>query len=117
VLVIEDEPVVRGLIVEVLSDLGYTALEAADGPKGLEILQSRRRIDLLVTDVGLPGLNGRQVADAGRTIRPRLKVLFMTGYAENAAIASGFLEPGMQMITKPFAMEVLASRIRDMIGS
>jgi PAS domain S-box-containing protein len=117
VLVIEDESVVRGLIVEVLSDLGYTALEAADGPKGLEILQSRRRIDLLVTDVGLPGLNGRQVADAGRAIRPRLKVLFMTGYAENAAIASGFLEPGMQMITKPFAMEVLASRIRDMIGS
>jgi PAS domain S-box-containing protein len=117
VLVVEDESVVRGLIVETLADLGYRALEAADGPKGLEILQSRRRIDLLVTDVGLPGLNGRQIADAGRTLRPGLKVLFMTGYAENAAIASGFLEPGMQMITKPFAMEVLASRIRGMIGS
>jgi nitrogen-specific signal transduction histidine kinase len=117
VLVVEDEPVVRGLIIEVLSDLGYEALEASDGPKGLEILQSRHRIDLLVTDVGLPGLNGRQVADAGRALRPKLKVLFMTGYAENAAIASGFLEPGMQMITKPFAMEVLAARIRDMIGS
>jgi PAS domain S-box-containing protein len=117
VLVVEDESVVRGLIVETLADLGYRALEAADGPKGLEILQSRRRIDLLVTDVGLPGLNGRQIADAGRTLRPGLKVLFMTGYAENAAMASGFLEPGMQMITKPFAMEVLASRIRGMIGS
>ena len=115
VLVVEDEPVVRGLIVEVLNDLGYRALEAADGPKGLEILQSKRRIDLLVTDVGLPGLNGRQVADAGRSLRPGLKVLFMTGYAENAALASGFLEPGMQMVTKPFAMEILTARIRDML--
>jgi CheY-like chemotaxis protein len=92
-------------------------LEATDGPTGLEILQSRRRIDLLVTDVGLPGLNGRQIADAGRTLRPGLKVLFMTGYAENAAMAAGFLEPGMQMITKPFAMEALASRIKDIIDA
>jgi CheY-like chemotaxis protein len=115
VLVIEDEPVVRGLIVEVLNDLGYAALEAGDGPSGLEILQSKRRIDLLITDIGLPGLNGRQVADAGRLLRPELKVLFMTGYAENAAFASGFLEPGMAMITKPFAMEVLATRIRGII--
>jgi PAS domain S-box-containing protein len=117
VLVVEDESVVRGLIVETLFDLGYSAIEAPDGPKGLEILQSRRRIDLLVTDVGLPGLNGRQIADAGRALRPGLKVLFMTGYAENAAMAAGFLEPGMQMITKPFAMEALASKIKDMVGS
>ena len=115
VLVVEDEPVVRGLIVETLSELGYNALEAADGPKGVEMLQSRRRIDLLVTDIGLPGLNGRQVADAGRSLRPGLKVLFMTGYAENAALASGFLEPGMSMITKPFAMEALATRIRAIV--
>ncbi|TCK31541.1 PAS domain S-box-containing protein [Ancylobacter aquaticus] len=115
VLVVEDEPVVRGLIVEVLSELGYRAIEASDGPKGLEILQSRRRIDLLITDVGLPGLNGRQVADGGRVSRPGLKVLFMTGYAENAALASGFLEPGMAMITKPFAMDILATRIREII--
>jgi PAS domain S-box-containing protein len=115
VLVVEDEAVVRGLIVEVLGDLGYRAIEAADGPGGLEILQSRARIDLLITDIGLPGLNGRQVAEAGRQARPGLKVLFMTGYAENAAIASGFLEPGMSMITKPFAMEALASRIREII--
>jgi len=115
VLVVEDESVVRGLIVEVLSDLGYNALETSDGPSGLEILRSRRRIDLLVTDIGLPGLNGRQLAEAGRALRPDLKVLFMTGYAENAALASGFLEPGMSMITKPFAMEVLATRIRDII--
>jgi CheY-like chemotaxis protein len=115
VLVVEDEPVVRGLIVETLSELGYRAIEAADGPKGVEILQSKKRIDLLVTDIGLPGLNGRQVADAGRAVRPGLKVLFMTGYAENAALASGFLEPGMTMITKPFAMEALATRIRTII--
>ena len=115
VLVVEDEPVVRGLVAEVLADLGYHALEAADGNAGLAILQSKRRIDLLITDMGLPGLNGRQVADAGRALRPELKVLFMTGYAENAALASGFLEPGMAMITKPFAMEILANRIRQAI--
>ncbi|EJL29267.1 PAS domain S-box protein [Novosphingobium sp. AP12] len=117
VLVVEDEPVVRGLILEVLDELGYTAIEASDGPSGLAVLQSGRRIDLLVTDIGLPGLNGRQVADGGRASRPDLKVLFMTGYAENAAMASGFLEPGMAMITKPFAMDVLAGRIREIIGN
>lgn len=115
VLVVEDEAVVRGLIVEVLGELGYQAIEAGDGLKGFEILQSKRRIDLLVTDIGLPGLNGRQMADGARVIRPDLKVLFMTGYAENAALASGFLEPGMAMITKPFAMDVLAGRIREII--
>ncbi|MEO5586616.1 MAG: PAS domain-containing protein [Novosphingobium sp.] len=115
VLVVEDEAVVRGLIVEVLGELGYQAIEAADGTKGLEILQSKRRIDLLVTDIGLPGLNGRQMTDAARVLRPDLKVLFMTGYAENAALASGFLEPGMAMVTKPFAMDVLARRIREII--
>ncbi|MGI8840042.1 MAG: response regulator, partial [Caulobacteraceae bacterium] len=115
VLVIEDEAVVRLLIVEVLHDLGYRALEAAEGPAGLDILRSGQRIDLLVTDIGLPGLNGRQVADQARAWRPDLKVLFITGYAENAAVAAGFLEPGMAMITKPFALETLAAKIRVMI--
>lgn len=115
VVVIEDEPVVRGLIVEVLADLGYEALEAADGPSGLALLDATSRVDLLVTDIGLPGLNGRQVADAARVRKPALKVLFMTGYAENAAVAHGFLEPDMQMITKPFAIEALATRVRRMI--
>jgi PAS domain S-box-containing protein len=112
VLVIEDEPVVRGLIVEVLADLGFAALEATDGPGGLAVLQSRQRIDLLISDVGLPGLNGRQLADAARTLRPELKVIFMTGYAEVAASAQGFLEPGMALITKPFALADLAAKIR-----
>jgi PAS domain S-box-containing protein len=115
VLVVEDEPVVRDLVVEVLTELGYNAIEAHDGPSGLSMLQSKQKIDLLVTDIGLPGLNGRQIADAGRQLRPGLKVLFMTGYAENATLASGFLEPGMQMITKPFSMENLATRIKDMV--
>jgi len=115
VLVIEDEAVVRLLIVEVLLDLGYRALEAAEGPEGLAVLQSAERIDLLVTDIGLPGLGGRQVADAARAARPDLKILFMTGYAEEAAAAGGFLEPGMAMVTKPFAMETLAGKIRAMI--
>ncbi|MEO8925567.1 MAG: response regulator [Caulobacteraceae bacterium] len=115
VLVIEDEGVVRLLIVEVLHDLGYRVLEAADGTEGLAILRSAERIDLLVTDIGLPGLNGRQIAQAARAHRPNLKVLFMTGYAQDAAHPAGFLEPGMAMITKPFAMEALAARIRGMI--
>jgi CheY-like chemotaxis protein len=115
VLVVEDEPVVRSLILEVLQDLGYQAIEAADGPSGLRLLESNVRIDLLVTDVGLPGLNGRQLADYARVKRPDLKVLFITGYAENAAMTSGFLIPGMEMITKPFAVEALATKIRSMI--
>ena len=84
VLVVEDEPLVRMVIVEVLSDLGYTVLEADNGRSGLRIVETRARIDLLVTDVGLPGgMNGRQLADAARQQRPGLKVLFITGYAED----------------------------------
>jgi PAS domain S-box-containing protein len=115
VLVVEDEPIVRSLIVEVLDELGYQAIEAVDGPSGLAILQSSQKIDMLITDIGLPGLNGRQIADAALLKRPDLKILFMTGYAESAALANGVLEAGMQMITKPFAMETLAKRIREII--
>jgi PAS domain S-box-containing protein len=112
VLVVEDDTIVRQLIVEVLRELGYRVREAGDGPSGLRILESDERIDLLITDIGLPGLNGRQIADAARVRRAGLKVLFMTGYAENAALANGFLEPGMEMITKPFTVDALAERIR-----
>ena len=93
----------------------YTAIEATDSAAGLKVLQSNVPIDLLVTDVGLPGLNGRQLADQAREARPDLKVLFITGYAENAAVAHGFLAPGMEMMTKPFPVEALALRIRDMV--
>jgi len=114
VLVVEDEDIVRLLVVEVLRDLGYRALEASDGPAGLRILQSPQRIDLLVTDIGLPELNGRQLADAARAKRPDLKVLFMTGYAESAA-SGDFLDKGMHIVSKPFTMENLAAKIREMI--
>jgi PAS domain S-box-containing protein len=114
VLIVEDEAVVRLLIVETLNDLGYKALETADSAAALRILQSSQRVDLLVSDIGLPGLNGRQLADAARVTRPGLKVLFVTGYAEDAA-GSGFLEPGMEIVIKPFTMEALASKIREMI--
>ena len=116
VLVIDDEPFVRLLMVDALEDAGYRVLEAADGPGGLKILQSDTRIDLLLTDVGLGGgMNGRQVADAGRASRPKLKVLFITGYAESVVVGNGHLDPGMQVITKPFAIDALANRVRDMI--
>ena len=116
VLVIDDEPIVRMLIVDVLESAGYRAIEADDGPSGLKVLQSGARVDLLITDVGLPGgMNGRQVADAGRTLRAGLKVLFITGYAENAVVGHGHLEPGMHIITKPFAIEALGAKIREML--
>ncbi len=116
VLVIDDEATVRMLIVEVLHEAGYAALEADDGPSGLKILRSDARIDMLITDVGLPGgMNGRQVADAAREVRPGLKVLFVTGYAENAAVGNGLLEHNMQVITKPFAMIELANKITEML--
>jgi PAS domain S-box-containing protein len=116
VLVVDDEPVVRMLIVDVLQDAGYRAVEAEDGPQALRVLQSGAPIDLLITDVGLPGgLNGRQVADAGRALRPLLKVIFITGYAENAVVGNGHLDPGMQIITKPFSVGELGEKIREMI--
>ncbi|MBV8398249.1 MAG: response regulator [Acetobacteraceae bacterium] len=117
VLVIDDEPAVRMLVTEVLQDLGYAAIEAEDGPSALRVLQSGRRIDLMISDVGLPGgMNGRQLADTALTFRRTLKVLFITGYAENAVVGEGHLEPGVHVLTKPFAMEILASRIKSIIS-
>jgi signal transduction histidine kinase len=116
VLVVDDEPTVRMLIIDILEELGFSAIEAGDSAAGLKLLQSEVRIDLLVTDVGLPGgMNGRQMADAARVSRPDLKVLFITGYAENAAVGNGQLAPGMAVMTKPFPMEAMAARIRSMI--
>ncbi|MCW2293537.1 PAS domain S-box-containing protein [Pseudomonas sp. BIGb0408] len=117
VMVVDDEPAIRMLVIEVLEELGYTTLEAGDGAAGLKILQSDVRIDLLVTDVGLPGgMNGRQLADLARVERPELKVLFITGYAENSVIGNGHLAPGMRLLTKPFTMEAVANRIHEMIA-
>ena len=109
VLLIDDEPSIRMLVAEVLTEAGYAVIEAPDGPIGLRILESNTKIDLLITDVGLPGgMNGRQVADAARVSRPDLKVLFITGYAENAVVGGGRLEKGMFLLSKPFQVELLA---------
>ncbi len=116
VLIVDDEPTVRMLVTDILEDLGYLAIEAGDSAAGLKILQSDVPINLLVTDVGLPGgMNGRQMADAGRVKRPDLKVLFITGYAENAVLSNGHLAPGMAVLTKPFAIDAMTARIRSMI--
>jgi CheY-like chemotaxis protein len=117
VVVVDDEPMVRMLISETLKELGYNVLEASDGVSGLKALRSDARIGLLITDVGLPGgMNGRQMADVARQTRPELKVLFVTGYAESAAVASnGRLEPGMHVLGKPFAMDALSSKVSGIL--
>ncbi|MFL5286018.1 MAG: ATP-binding protein [Rhodopila sp.] len=117
VLVIDDEPSLRALVAEVLSDLGYRVLEAADGIEGLSILRSDTRIDLLISDVGLPGgMNGRQVADAGLELRPALKVLFITGYAETVVLGERHAGAVTQVLTKPFTMDALGARISSMLA-
>ncbi|EJZ58585.1 hypothetical protein I1A_002916 [Pseudomonas fluorescens R124] len=116
VVVVEDDPAVRMLVLDLLKELGYLAHEAADASAALPLLESELRVDLLVTDVGLPGMNGRQLAEIARQHRPGLKVLFMTGYAQKAAERQGFLEDGMDMVAKPFSIEVLANKIREMIN-
>jgi PAS domain S-box-containing protein len=116
ILIVDDEPTVGTLVVEVLAELGYSAIEAIDGSSGLMVLQSNVRIDLLITDVGLPGgMNGRQMADTARLSRPLLPVLFITGYAESTAIAEGDLEAGMYVLTKPFTIEALSSRVSGIL--
>ncbi|MFJ4246980.1 hypothetical protein SAMN04488483_1199 [Pseudomonas helmanticensis] len=117
VLIVEDDPAVRVLVSGVLSELGYAFVEASDADGAVPILNSTQRIDLLISDVGLPGMNGRQLAEVGRQYRPGLKVLFITGYAEHAAVRGGFLDPGMQMITKPFTFDLLTAKVREMIKS
>ncbi|UNM17146.1 response regulator [Pseudomonas sp. ArH3a] len=115
VLIVEDDPAVRVLVSAVLKELGYAFVEACDADTALPIIESEQRIDLLISDVGLPGMNGRQMAEIGRQMRPQLKVLFITGYAEHAAVRGGFLDPGMQLITKPFTFDLLTAKVREMI--
>jgi PAS domain S-box-containing protein len=116
VLVVDDEPTIRMLVGDTLAELGYQAIEAADAAAGLKVLESDAKIDLLITDVGLPGkMNGKQLVDAARMRRPKLKVLFITGYAENAAISNSHLGVGVHVLSEPFPMDVLAARIRTII--
>ncbi len=111
VLVVEDEPAVRELVVAVLKELGFLPLEAAAGLAGLNILRAAPKIDLLIADIGLPDINGREMAAQARSLRPGLKILFMTGHAA----AGDALEPGMALISKPFPLDALAAQVTRMI--
>jgi PAS domain S-box-containing protein len=117
VLVVEDEALVRMLLVEALEDQGYTVLEADNGNTALDIVTSPERIDLLATDVGLPGFNGRQLAEMARSLRPGLKVLFLTGYAYDATLDKEVLSPNTQLLGKPVAMEVFCAKVHGMLQS
>ena len=116
VLIVDDEATVRMLVTEVLTENGYNVLEADNAPSAMKVIEASPNIALLITDVGLPGgMNGRQLAEAIRMRRKDLKVLFITGFAENAAVSSGHLEHGMEILTKPFAMSALANRVRKIL--
>ena len=116
VLVVDDEPTLRMLISDVLEENGYKILTAPNGAAALSHLRSGVPIDLLITDVGLPGgMNGRQLAGEARKHRPDLKVLFITGFAENAAIGHGHLDPGMEIMTKPFEITSLAEKVKQLV--
>jgi signal transduction histidine kinase/CheY-like chemotaxis protein len=117
VMIVEDDPSVRMFVTEVLQDIGYRTIEATEAQTAIPLLQAKGAIDLLVTDVGLPGLNGRQLAKIARETRPGLKVLFITGYAQNATVRSECLDEGTEMLTKPFSVEALAIKIRGMVGN
>lgn len=120
ILLIDDESTLRMLIKDMLSEQQFQVMEAPDGHAGLAVLQADTPIDLLITDIGLPGgLNGRQVADAARVLRPGLKVLFITGYAEQSVTdrRGRGLEPGMEVMTKPFSLDELTRRVRAMLSA
>ena len=116
VLLVEDDPSVRLLVRDVLEELSYETVEAEEAGGAIPFLASDRTIDLMISDVGLPGMSGRQLAEIARQHRPELPILFITGYAENAAIRAGFLGTNMAMITKPFSLDDLATKISEMLA-
>jgi DNA-binding response OmpR family regulator len=116
ILVVEDDDNVRQLLVDIFTESGYAVRQAVDGLAGLDVLRAEGRIDLVVTDVGLPGTNGRQMVDAAREKRPPLNVLFITGYAAVTSVATGFVGKGMQMIAKPFTVEAMSARVQEILG-
>ena len=117
ILVVDDNDALRSVMTEVVQELGYRHLQASGADTAIPLLLSDQPIDLLVTDVGLPNMNGRQLAEIARQHRPGLKVLFVTGYAQNATLRGEFLAPGMEMLTKPFTFSSLGAKIRELIES
>jgi DNA-binding NtrC family response regulator len=116
ILVVEDDEDVRSYLIDTLSDLGYDVLYAADSAAALRILGERGAlIDLMLTDVVLPGMNGRQLAREAQVVRPGLKVLYMTGYSRNAIVHQGRLDPDVELIQKPVTQDLLAARVRGML--
>ncbi len=117
VLVVDDEPLVAMLITDVLEDLGFASLNASDGASGLDELKSASRVDLLITDVGLPGeMNGHRFVDLARQMQPDLRVLFVTGYAETGVLSTDQLAPRTQVLTKPFSIDVLATKVKSLLA-
>jgi CheY-like chemotaxis protein len=116
VLVVEDEALVRSLVVEVLEEAGYRVHEAAEAKSALAVLASGAALALMVTDVGLPGVNGKQLAQQARALRPDLKVLYMTGYTEGALVDPDSLPPGFDLITKPFDLDLLAAKAAGLLA-
>ena len=116
ILVVEDDATVRSIISDALKDLGYKVLTASDARFAIPLLQSKAKIDLLVSDVILPHVNGRKLAEMARVSRPTLKVLFVSGYAENALVRGDFIDAGMDMLTKPFALDTLGAKVHAMIN-
>jgi PAS domain S-box-containing protein len=116
ILVVEDDATVRSIISDVLRDLGYNVLTAADARFAIPLLQSKQAIDLLISDVILPHVNGRKLAETARALRPALKVLFVSGYAEDAIVRGDLIEAGMDMLTKPFALDTLGAKVYAMIN-
>lgn len=116
VLVVEDDPHVRQLLCQALRESGFPCRSAANANQGLKVLRSAHPVDLLVSDVGLPGMNGRQLAEIARSLRPRLPVLFITGYAETAMSREGFLATGMHLICKPFELKALQAQVAQILG-
>jgi len=117
ILVVEDEAVVRALSLEALEELGYRVLEADGAEAALKLLDAHPDIALLFTDVVMPGVNGRKLADEARRRRPDLKVLFTTGYTRNAVVHNGVLDPGVQLIGKPFTLDELGARVREVLDA
>ena len=117
ILVVEDDDGVRAYTTESLRELGFSVLEASDAPSGLRLLERHPEIRLLFTDVGLPGMNGRELAEIARASRPQLPILFTTGYARNAIVHQGRLDPGVELITKPFTVAQLGVRLREILDS
>jgi two-component system, NtrC family, sensor kinase len=117
ILVVEDDPDVRDYVVEALSGIGYRVVEACDAEAALRVFASNNEIQLMLTDVVMPGMNGRKLADVVKRSHPEVKTLFMTGYSRNAIVHQGRLDPGVSLIQKPFSQASLAARLRSLLDA